>query len=52
MSSELKHSQLFESKPHALETFDSNRQGVQAKQLLIELTLKLFTRIQVTRPIP
>jgi len=28
MSLKLKHSQLFEFKPCALKTFDSNRQGV------------------------
>jgi len=28
MSLELKHSQLFEFKPRALETFESNHQGV------------------------
>jgi len=52
MSLELKHSQLFEFDPSALETFDLNCQGVYAKQLWIELTLSLFTRTQVTRPIP
>jgi len=52
MSLELKHSQLFEFKPRALGTFDLNCQSVYVKQLSIELTLGLFTRIQVTRPTP
>ena len=52
MSLELKHSQLFEFKPSALETLDSNRQGVKAKQLSIDLTLNLLTRKQVTQPKP
>jgi len=47
MSLGLKHYQLFEFKPSALETFDLNCQGVYAKQLSIELTLSLFMTIQI-----
>jgi len=52
MSLESKHSQLFEFKPNVLETFDLNRQVVDAKQLSIQLTRSLFTRVQVTWPTP
>ena len=52
MSLELKCSQLFEFKPSALETFDLNREGIYAKQLVIEQTFSLVMRIQVTRRTP
>jgi len=52
MSLELKHSQLFEFRPSALETFNLTHQGVYAKQLLIELTLSSLTRIRVAQPTP
>jgi len=44
----LKHSELFEFKPSALETLDLNQQDVYAKRLSMELTLSLFMKIQVT----
>jgi len=52
MSSKLKHPQLSEFKPRALKTFDSNRQGIQTKQLSIELKLNSSMRIRVARPTP